>query len=210
MRRYPSSVQPLQPGEFIEFVINCVSLTKLVQSYFRETDLPSLLCTLLFFNPNIQPTEAVPQEFALQFWNDEKATNAGLILEAIGLLLGSKGAGVGDNQVSSLERVMDVCTFSAASRRLRFHKIAHRNGPGVKRTKQAQSQGTTLDRLYVPRFDSPSHFLVSPPSSSRCCSPPTRPDLDTLHACSRHKRRRMGPSRGCNRNRCASRTHNAR
>ncbi|KAN0137791.1 Uso1 / p115 like vesicle tethering protein, head region domain containing protein [Lactarius tabidus] len=64
------------------------------QSYFRETDLPSLLCTLLFFNPNIQPAEAVPQEFALQFWNDEKATNAGLILEAIGLLLGSKGAGL--------------------------------------------------------------------------------------------------------------------
>ena len=71
-------------------------LTELVQSYFRETDLPSLLCTLLFFNPNIQPAEAVPQEFALQFWNDEKATNAGFILEAIGLLLGSKGAGVGN------------------------------------------------------------------------------------------------------------------
>ncbi|KAH9174436.1 p115 like vesicle tethering protein [Lactarius sanguifluus] len=64
------------------------------QSYFRETDLPSLLCTLLFFNPNVQPDESVPQEFALQFWNDDKATNAGLILEAIGLLLGSKGAGL--------------------------------------------------------------------------------------------------------------------
>ncbi|KAI9449570.1 p115 like vesicle tethering protein [Lactarius psammicola] len=64
------------------------------QSYFRETDLPSLLCTLLFFNPSIQPGETVPQEFALQFWNDDKATNAGLILEAIGLLLGSKGAGL--------------------------------------------------------------------------------------------------------------------
>ncbi|KAI9441770.1 p115 like vesicle tethering protein [Lactarius indigo] len=63
------------------------------QSYFRETDLPSLLCTLLFFNPHVQPEESVPQEFALQFWNDDKATNAGLILEAIGLLLGSKGAG---------------------------------------------------------------------------------------------------------------------
>ncbi|KAH8980775.1 p115 like vesicle tethering protein [Lactarius hatsudake] len=64
------------------------------QSYFRETDLPSLLCTLLFFNPNVQPDESVPQEFALQFWNNDKATNAGLILEAIGLLLGSKGAGL--------------------------------------------------------------------------------------------------------------------
>jgi hypothetical protein len=36
----------------------------------------------------------VPQEFALQFWNEDKTTNAGLILEAIGLLLGTKGAGV--------------------------------------------------------------------------------------------------------------------
>jgi len=37
----------------------------------------------------------VPQEFSLQFWNEDKTTNAGLVLEAIGLLLGSKGAGVG-------------------------------------------------------------------------------------------------------------------
>ncbi|KAH9975184.1 p115 like vesicle tethering protein [Russula compacta] len=64
------------------------------QSYFRETKLPSLLCSLLFFNPNIQPDQIAPQEFALQFWNESKTTNAGLILEAIGLLLGSKGAGL--------------------------------------------------------------------------------------------------------------------
>ncbi|KAH9956427.1 p115 like vesicle tethering protein [Russula dissimulans] len=64
------------------------------QSYFRETDLPSLLCSLLFFTPHVQPDQAVPQEFALQFWNEDKTTNAGLILEAIGLLLGSKGAGL--------------------------------------------------------------------------------------------------------------------
>ena len=64
------------------------------QSYFRETNLPALLCKLLFFNPTVQPDQAVPQEFALQFWNADKTTNAGLILEAIGLLLGPKGAGV--------------------------------------------------------------------------------------------------------------------
>ena len=78
-------------------------LTEPVQSYFRETDLPSLLCTLLFFSPSVQPGESLPQEFALQFWNDDKATNAGLILEAIGLLLGSKGAGVGNKLYFSLE-----------------------------------------------------------------------------------------------------------
>ncbi|KAI0302467.1 p115 like vesicle tethering protein [Multifurca ochricompacta] len=64
------------------------------QSYFRETTLPSLLCSLLFFNPNLEPDQTVPQEFALQFWSEDKAINAGLILEAIGLLLGSKGAGL--------------------------------------------------------------------------------------------------------------------
>ena len=71
------------------------------QSYFRETDLPSLLCKLLFFNPNIQPDQGVPQEFALQFWNEDKTTNTGLILEVISLLLGSKGAGVGYNPALS-------------------------------------------------------------------------------------------------------------
>ena len=43
----------------------------------------------------MQPDQAVPQQFALQFWNEDKTTNVGLVLEAIGLLLGSKGAGVG-------------------------------------------------------------------------------------------------------------------
>jgi len=40
----------------------------------------------------VQPDQAVPQEFALQFWNEDKTTIAGLILEAIGLLLRPKGA----------------------------------------------------------------------------------------------------------------------
>jgi hypothetical protein len=94
MRRYPP-VQYVQPGEIPSVAHN--PLIEPAQSYFRETDLPSLLCKLLFFNPNIQPDQAVPQEFALQFWNEDKTTNVGLILEAISLLLGSKGAGVGHN-----------------------------------------------------------------------------------------------------------------
>jgi hypothetical protein len=43
----------------------------------------------------VQPDQVASQQFALQFWNEEKTINAGLIIEAIGLLLGSKGAGVG-------------------------------------------------------------------------------------------------------------------
>ena len=34
-----------------------------VQNYVREMDLPSLLCTLHFFNTNIQSDEPAPQEF---------------------------------------------------------------------------------------------------------------------------------------------------
>jgi len=86
------------------------------QSYFRETDLPSLLCSLLFFNPHVQPDQAVPQEFALQFWNEDKATNAGLILEAIGLLLGSKGAGVGYSAALLKIRNVNTCSFCSSER----------------------------------------------------------------------------------------------
>jgi hypothetical protein len=86
------------------------------QSYFRETDLPSLLCSLLFFTPHVQPDQAVPQEFALQFWNEDKTTNAGLILEAIGLLLGSKGAGVGYNATLLKTLSVNLCSFRSSER----------------------------------------------------------------------------------------------
>ena len=69
---------------------------------------------------------------------------------------------------------MDVCTFSVAPGRLRFHEIAHRDGTCFKRTNEAQSQGTIVDSLYVPAFTLTTQtFLVSPPPSSRCGSPPT-------------------------------------
>jgi hypothetical protein len=86
------------------------------KSYFRETALPSLLCSLLFFNPGVQPDQAVPQEFALQFWNEDKTTNAGLILEAIGLLLGSKGAGVGYGAAFLYMRDMNICASYSSGR----------------------------------------------------------------------------------------------
>lgn len=151
-------------------------LTEPVQSYFRETDLPSLLCTLLFFSPSVQPGESLPQEFALQFWNDDKATNAGLILEAIGLLLGSKGAGVGNNYIFLWRRIIDVCILYAAPRGLRFHKIAHRNGTCVERANQAQSQGRTMDTLYGFYFHS---YHLHFPSVSAFSLPLLRPSYRT-------------------------------
>lgn len=94
-------------------------LTEPVQSYFRETSLPSLLCQLLFFNPSIQPDQAVPQEFALQFWNEDKTINVGLILEAVGLLLGPKGAGV-SHIAALLKRNINICAFFSSERATRL------------------------------------------------------------------------------------------
>ncbi|KAI0061957.1 hypothetical protein BV25DRAFT_1826249 [Artomyces pyxidatus] len=88
----------LDAREHVEDALKCVDtllrFNTSNQSYLRETGLPSLLCSLLYFNPNVQPDEGVPQEFALQFWNDSKTKCAALVLEAIGMLLGSKGTGL--------------------------------------------------------------------------------------------------------------------
>ncbi|KAK1235107.1 Vesicle-mediated ER to Golgi transport protein [Marasmius sp. AFHP31] len=60
------------------------------QSYFRETGLPSSLLSLLSFPSNLPIQEPAPQEFALQFWDDQKLANASAIVGIIGLLVGSK------------------------------------------------------------------------------------------------------------------------
>jgi hypothetical protein len=65
------------------------------QSYFRETSLPPVLFALLQFPVTLGLDQAAPQEFALQFWDDQKRINTSLILSIIGMLLASKGHGVG-------------------------------------------------------------------------------------------------------------------
>ncbi|KAG5732577.1 General vesicular transport factor [Termitomyces sp. T112] len=62
------------------------------QSYFRETALPPVLCSLLLFPSNIQMRDSAPQEFALQFWDSQKQNNASLVVGIIGMLVGSKGS----------------------------------------------------------------------------------------------------------------------
>lgn len=64
------------------------------QSYFRETTFPQALCSLLFFPWKISDKDPAPQDFALQFWDEQKATNAALLLEIMGILVGSKGGNV--------------------------------------------------------------------------------------------------------------------
>ncbi|KAJ3827059.1 p115 like vesicle tethering protein [Lentinula raphanica] len=67
------------------------------QSYFRETGLPPVLLSLLLFPPNLAPDVSAPQEFALQFWDDQKLMNARSVVAIIGLLVGSKGYGGPDS-----------------------------------------------------------------------------------------------------------------
>ncbi|KAG1856077.1 p115 like vesicle tethering protein [Suillus subalutaceus] len=56
------------------------------QSYFRETSLPALLCSLLLLPSNLSLQDSAPQDFALQFWDSQKVVNVSLVL------VGSKGS----------------------------------------------------------------------------------------------------------------------
>ncbi|KAH7883346.1 p115 like vesicle tethering protein [Phlebopus sp. FC_14] len=69
------------------------------QSYFRETSLPALLCSLILFPANLQLQDPPPQEFALQFWDQQKAANASLLIGIMGMLVGTKRSG---NQETSI------------------------------------------------------------------------------------------------------------
>ncbi|PFH52186.1 hypothetical protein AMATHDRAFT_140838 [Amanita thiersii Skay4041] len=67
------------------------------QSYFRETPFPKTLCALLYFPSSIDVKDPAPQEFALQFWDNQKAKNTRLVIEIMGILVGSKGGNVQEN-----------------------------------------------------------------------------------------------------------------
>ncbi|KAF7290095.1 hypothetical protein HMN09_01314700 [Mycena chlorophos] len=59
------------------------------QSYFRHTPLPPVLCSLLLYPPNLPMDEKAPQEFALQYWDNQKLANASLIVAIMGMFIGS-------------------------------------------------------------------------------------------------------------------------
>ncbi|KAF7362494.1 hypothetical protein MVEN_00597100 [Mycena venus] len=75
------------------------------QSYFRETPLPPTLSSLLLFPPNLPMHEAAPQEFALQFWDDQKLSNASLIVGIMGMLI-SSSKGNSTQEVSTFIRCL--------------------------------------------------------------------------------------------------------
>lgn len=64
------------------------------KSYFKETQLPPVLCSLLLYPFTLPLHEPAPQEFALQFWDEQKAINAGLVIGILGMLIGNKSSGV--------------------------------------------------------------------------------------------------------------------
>ncbi|KJA28783.1 hypothetical protein HYPSUDRAFT_33135 [Hypholoma sublateritium FD-334 SS-4] len=66
------------------------------QSYFKETSLPPVLCAFLQFPVVLDIQTTAPQEFALQFWDDQKQTNTALIIGIMGMLIGSKGQGASE------------------------------------------------------------------------------------------------------------------
>ncbi|KAJ7478630.1 p115 like vesicle tethering protein [Mycena galericulata] len=75
------------------------------QSYFRETPLPPVLCSLLLFPPNLAMHDAAPQEFALQFWDDQKLSNASLVIGIMGMLI-SSSKGNSTQEVSAFTRCL--------------------------------------------------------------------------------------------------------
>ncbi|KAJ3575282.1 hypothetical protein NP233_g1210 [Leucocoprinus birnbaumii] len=67
------------------------------QSYFKETQLPPALCSLLLYPLALPIHESAPQEFALQFWDEQKAINASLAIGILGMLIGTKASGSQEN-----------------------------------------------------------------------------------------------------------------
>ena len=64
------------------------------QTFFRETGFAGFLTSLVFFPSNLHPQEPAPQEFSLQFWDTQKTANVSLLVDILGILVGSKGSNV--------------------------------------------------------------------------------------------------------------------
>lgn len=66
------------------------------QTFFREAGLTVAIRSLLFFPSNLTFHEPTPQEFALQFWDNQKGMNAEAAVGVLGILVGSTGSNVRD------------------------------------------------------------------------------------------------------------------
>ncbi|KAA1476980.1 hypothetical protein DENSPDRAFT_874965 [Dentipellis sp. KUC8613] len=109
-------------GDVLAVVETLLRFNASNQSYFRETPLPALLCSLLYFNPAVQPGDPVPQEFALQFWNHEKTKNAAHVLGLMGILVGSKGTGLREGP-AYVRLLLELALASNAPTRLKVQAL---------------------------------------------------------------------------------------
>jgi intracellular protein transport protein USO1 len=74
------------------------------QSYFKETPLFPLVSQLLQFPIMLKPSDLAPQEFALQFWDEQKQANASVIIGILGIFVNSKSSGHGQSARHWLSR----------------------------------------------------------------------------------------------------------
>ncbi|KAG9221306.1 hypothetical protein CCMSSC00406_0009417 [Pleurotus cornucopiae] len=79
------------PQEALTCIDGLLRFNSSNQSYFRESQSPPILCNLLLFPPSLQFHQPAPQEFALQFWDSQKTTNASMVVGIIGMLASTKG-----------------------------------------------------------------------------------------------------------------------
>ncbi|KZT32203.1 hypothetical protein SISSUDRAFT_569242 [Sistotremastrum suecicum HHB10207 ss-3] len=99
----------VEGGVVVQDALQCLDMLLRLnvsnQTYFRETHLPSLPPLLIFPSTlTLTSDYATPQEFALQFWNEQKSINVGLIVGILGLF--SRGAKEGDNIGSAVQRCL--------------------------------------------------------------------------------------------------------
>ena len=91
-----------------------------LQNYFRELSLIPAIPPFLGFPAGLAPDAASPDEFALQFWPEQKMYNANIVLNLLRMLVGGPGGG---NQVSNalpsdgqrLRRICSLQWYRAAS-----------------------------------------------------------------------------------------------
>jgi hypothetical protein len=85
--------------------VSCVTPARMYradgQNYFRELSLIPSIPPVLGFPSSLAPDVLSPDDFALQYWPEQKIYNAGLVLGLIRMLIGGPGGG---NQVRPLER----------------------------------------------------------------------------------------------------------
>ncbi|CAD6572881.1 MAG: hypothetical protein TREMPRED_000676, partial [Tremellales sp. Tagirdzhanova-0007] len=81
------------------------------QNYFRELSLIPSIPPILGFPSSLAPEMPSPDDFALQFWPEQKVYNAGLVLSLIRMLVGGPG---GSNQSAMVSAGVTRCLLELA------------------------------------------------------------------------------------------------